>query len=226
MTRLRYGPRLHPVAAPHPSIAACPCCGLVSRLPEPPVSEEPPVSDERWVARCARCGETLPQASGGQAGRRVTSRVAALCVTALALFPAALLLPVFEVQQFGRSVDASLWTGSVGLISRGEWLVGVVVLVCSVCLPVLKLSAMLLITAGRAWVTTRHRRLAWRLVEWTGRWGMLDVLLVAILVAWMKMGDLVVFSPGPGLGVFASVVGLSLLASAQYDPHALWEECE
>ena len=55
---------------------------------------------------------------------------------------------------------------------------------------------------------------------------MLDVLLVAVLVAWMKMGDLVDFRVGPGLVVFASVVLLSLAASAQYDPHALWDEAD
>ena len=177
-------------------------------------------------ALCGRCGEGLPQASSGRDGARVATRVAALCLTALALFPAAVLLPVFEVQQFGRTVDASLWSGSLGLLGRGEVLVGLVVLLCSLCLPVLKLTALMVVTAGRRWMAAHHRRLGWRLVEWTGRWGMLDVLLVAILVAWMKMGDLVEFSPGPGLGAFAAVVTLSLLASAQYDPHALWEEGE
>ncbi|MDB2577263.1 paraquat-inducible protein A [Planctomycetota bacterium] len=154
----------------------------------------------------------------------MSSRVALLSATALTLFPAAVLLPVFKVEQFGRVVEASLWSGSLGLLGRGEILVGLVVLVCSLCLPVLKLSSLLLVTAGRRWLAAHHRRLGWRLVEWTGRWGMLDVLLVAVLVAWMKMGDLVEFTVGPGLWVFAAVVLLSLTASAQYDPHALWED--
>lgn len=175
---------------------------------------------------CGRCGEPLPQASGGRLGQRVSSRVATLSATALTLFPAAVLLPVFEVEQFGRVVEASLWSGSLGLLGRGELFIGLVVLVCSLCLPVLKLSALLLVTAGRDWLASRHRRLGWRLVEWTGRWGMLDVLLVAVLVAWMKMGELVEFTVGPGLWVFAAVVLLSLTASAQYDPHALWEDPE
>lgn len=152
--------------------------------------------------------------------------MATLSATALTLFPAAVLLPVFEVEQFGRVVSASLWSGSLGLLGRGEVFIGLLVLVCSLCLPVVKLSALLLVTAGRSWLAARHRRLGWRLVEWTGRWGMLDVLLVAVLVAWIKMGDLVEFSAGPGLWVFASVVLLSLTASAQYDPHALWEDPE
>lgn len=202
---------------PTPRLAACPCCGLVSRLP---------LDDHGGAWCCGRCGEPLPQASGGRRARQVSSRVAALSATALTLFPAAVFLPVFEVQQFGRAVEASLWSGSLGLLGRGEVFIGLVVLICSLCLPVMKLSALLLVTAGRRWLASRHRRLGWQLVEWTGRWGMLDVLLVAVLVAWMKMGDLVEFSVGPGLWVFAAVVLLSLTASAQYDAHALWEDPE
>ena len=69
----------------------------------------------------------------------------------------------------------------------------------------------------------RHRALTYRLVEWTGRWGMLDVLLVAILLAVLKLGDMVEVSVGPGLLAFTSCVGLSLIAAASFDPHSLWE---
>jgi paraquat-inducible protein A len=61
------------------------------------------------------------------------------------------------------------------------------------------------------------------MVEFLGRWGMVDVLLVAVLVAVVKLGDLVTVTPGPGVLAFGSVVVLSLLASAAFDPHALWE---
>ncbi|MGB0333622.1 MAG: hypothetical protein ACPGPE_17580, partial [Planctomycetota bacterium] len=71
-----------------PRLAACPCCGLVSRIPD---------AEDRVTWSCGRCGEPLPQASSGRLGGRVSSRVAALSATALTLFPAAVLLPVFEV---------------------------------------------------------------------------------------------------------------------------------
>ena len=53
---------------------------------------------------------------------------------------------------------------------------------------------------------------------------MLDVLLVAVLVAVVKLGDVVRVQPGPGLAAFAGVVILSLLASAVFDPHSIWED--
>jgi paraquat-inducible protein A len=68
-----------------------------------------------------------------------------------------------------------------------------------------------------------HLARTWRAVELVGRWGMLDVLLAAVLVAILKLGDLVTVEVGPGLFAFTACVGLSLLASAFFDPHALWE---
>jgi len=65
--------------------------------------------------------------------------------------------------------------------------------------------------------------MTYRLVEWTGRWGMLDVLLVAILVAVLKLGDLMTVSAGPGLLAFTACVTLSLFAAASFDPHGLWD---
>jgi len=64
--------------------------------------------------------------------------------------------------------------------------------------------------------------LTYKLVEHSGRWGMLDVLLVAVLVAALKLGDLVAVEPGPGATVFATFVVMSLIASATFDNHALW----
>jgi paraquat-inducible protein A len=91
-----------------------------------------------------------------------------------------------------------------------------------VILPLTKLAALLVLSTGA--LGNRHQVLTYRLIEWTGRWGMLDVLLVAILVAVLKIGDLMTVSIGPGLGTFTACVALSLFAAATFDPHALWED--
>ena len=72
-------------------------------------------------------------------------------------------------------------------------------------------------------MTAARRAGTYRLVEWTGRWGMLDVLLVTMLVAVLKLRDLVEVTPGPAAIAFTAMVVLSLLASAAFDPHRLWE---
>ncbi len=109
------------------------------------------------------------------------------------------------------------------LLSRGHIIVGLVVLLCSMVFPVLKLAALVVLSTGGSALRRHHRALTYRMVEWAGRWGMLDVLLVAILVAVLKLGDLVEVSVGPAALAFTSCVALSLVAAASFDPHRLWE---
>ncbi|MHC4970195.1 MAG: paraquat-inducible protein A [Planctomycetota bacterium] len=170
-------------------------------------------------ACCFRCDGGL-----GLGPRRwvSNSRTAAIATAALVLFPLAVTLPMIRIEKFGHTHESGLIEGVTALLSRGEVVVGVVVLTCSVILPVLKLAAMLVLSTGR-FLRRRHQALTYRLVEWTGRWGMLDVLLVAILLAVLKLGDMVEVSVGPGLLAFTSCVGLSLIAAASFDPHSLWE---
>jgi paraquat-inducible protein A len=154
--------------------------------------------------------------------RLSNSRTAAIATAALLLFPLAVTLPIIRIEKFGHEHEAGIIEGVTALLSRGHLVVGAIVLTCSVILPVLKLAALLVLSAGRL-LQHRHRALTYRLVEWAGRWGMLDVLLVAVLVAVLKLGDMVEVSVGPGLLAFASCVFLSLLAAASFDPHSFWE---
>jgi paraquat-inducible protein A len=80
---------------------------------------------------------------------------------------------------------------------------------------------LVLSTVGRN-LHTRHRAITYQLVEFTGRWGMLDVLLVAILVATLKLGDLVDVAAGSAAFMFTGCVLLSLIATATFNPRALW----
>jgi paraquat-inducible protein A len=191
-------------------LRSCPHCGLIQAVPAPAPGQR---------ACCARCEGSLRTA----ARRWVSnSRAAAIATAALVLFPVAVTLPMIRIEKFGHTHEAGLIEGVTALLSKGQLLVGLVVLVCSVILPILKLAAILVLSSGRL-LRRRHRALTYRLVEWTGRWGMLDVLLVAVLVAVLKLGDMVEVSVGPGLLAFTTCVGLSLIAAALFDPHSLWE---
>jgi len=122
--------------------------------------------------------------------------------------------------------EDSLLSGVVTLWSEGYWLVGAVVLGFSVLLPPLKLIALLALSTRPAVSRHRQRALAYRLVERLGRWGMLDVLLVALLVAMVKLGDLVNIYPGHGLAAFITLVLLSLVASLMFNPQLMWQETQ
>ena len=139
------------------------------------------------------------------------------------LLPFGVTLPMLEVERFGHETAASILGGVRQLLADGDLFVGGVILLCSVVLPATKLAALLVLSAGGLGLRARHRSLTYRIVEWTGRWGMLDVLLVAVLIAALKLGDTVRVHPGPAAFAFTCCVVLSLVAAACFDPHALWE---
>jgi len=192
-------------------LKACPTCGLVQEVPE---------VAPRQVARCRRCGVVVVH--GSRLSRGNTPALGA-ALAALCLYPIAILLPIMRLERFGHSSEASIWNGSLGLLREGEIFVGGIVLLCSVIVPLVKLVGLVTLCTSER-LSQKHRAHFYRGVEIAGRWGMLDVLLVAVVVAWIKMGDLVEVSAGPAALAFTLCVLLSLVASAWFDPHAIWEE--
>jgi len=195
---------------PPGQLASCHCCGLVQRLPTP-------VSDRRPI--CRRCRTTL--APRNPSRNRLS---ASLAISALLLYVPATTLPMLRIEQLGHRHEDSLLSGVAALFAQDYWLVGTVVLLFSVILPPLKLAALLVLASAPATSADRLRAALFRAVESLGRWGMLDVMLVAILVAYVKLGDLVSIEAGPGLLAFTLLVLLSLLASMSFNPHMMWNE--
>jgi len=196
-------------------IAACHCCGLLQRLPP---------SQPRLCTVCSRCGSSLRHRDPNR-----NRWAAALALSALLIYPAAIGLPLLNISKLGHSSTDSLLSGLVSMFSQGYWLVGGVVLLFSILLPPLKLMALWLLTSQSAQQSSglmghRPRALLYHAVELLGRWGMLDVMLVAVLVAMVKLGDLVQIQPGPGLWAFTLMVLLSLLASMVFNPTQMWSE--
>jgi paraquat-inducible protein A len=146
-----------------------------------------------------------------------------VALAALILYPLAISLPMIGVERFGYHTDSSILEGVSALFASGHVFVAAIVGLCSVILPLGKLISLLILSAGGPFLRHRHRALTYHVVEWTGRWGMLDVLLVAILVAALKIGDFMEVKAGPAALAFTLCVVLSLLAAAVFDPHRIWQ---
>jgi paraquat-inducible protein A len=193
-------------------LKACHCCGLVHRLPELADGDD---------ALCSRCSSIVD--SGRRSGAQCASRCLAASLGALTLYFPAILLPILKIEKLGHHHQASLLGGTIDLLWHGSWFVGLVVLVFSIIIPLLKILALIELSwislMGRA-----HRAWTYRVVEWAGRWSMMDVLLLALMVTLVKLGDLVQFSLGPAVFAFVLCVVMSLIASTMFDPHAIWEE--
>ena len=171
------------------------------------------------AAVCTRCGDVLYRPSRSKSNMMC----AAVALSALILYPLGIFLPVLRLEQLGHVQSASIWDGTISLIGKGQWVIGTIVLVCSIVIPLLKLAGIFLLCAREPVLAKQHRAEIYRWIEILGKWGMIDVLLVALLVAAVKLGDMVVVDPGPGAVAFAACVLLSLIATACFDPHAIWE---
>jgi paraquat-inducible protein A len=199
-------------------LVACPSCGLTQQLPAPAGAGDV-AAPPRVRLCCARCGATL-RSRGRDA--RSNNRTAAVALAALILYPLAIGLPIIRIEQWGHRHESSVLDGIASLFAHGQLVIGAIVLLCSVVIPLAKLTGLLVLGSGWFAMRHRHRAMTYRLIELTGRWGMLDVLLVAVLITVLKLGDMVEVAPGPGAAAFTSCVVLSLLAAALFDPRGLW----
>jgi paraquat-inducible protein A len=195
------------------TLATCKTCGLVQRLGEVPPGAE---------AECARCGSVLVK-------HRVDSlgRTAAFALAALIFYVPANIYPILQMELYGARSQSTVWDGAMTLFRQGERLVAVVVFLASLVIPFLKLLGLLYLTVT-TWRGSRSRRLSrtwiYKALEVISPWAMLDVFLLAILVALVKVGKLATVLPGRGLFAFTAVVVLTIFATTSFDPTLIWAE--
>lgn len=192
--------------------------GVCRRCHQPNLMPVEAFATERHL--CYRCGSSLRPWSRSLHNNRLA---AVFAVAGLAFYVPAMSLPLMGVRRFGFTNDVGLIEGVTSLMHHGNFLLGVLVLFCSVFLPLGKLLGLLLLST-RGLSFGEHRRSAvFHFIELTGRFSVLDVLLVAVLIAVVKVGDLVTVHMGPGLIAFALLVAFSLLAAWAFDPNSIWE---
>lgn len=192
-------------------LAACHGCGLLARLP----------GGDGHGARCPRCRTPLHRRKPDS-----LARTWALLIAAAILFLPANLLPIMETRSlFGTQSDTIL-SGVVFLWSSGSWALAAVVFFASIMVPLLKLMALLLllVTAQRHSVWRPHQRTRlYRLTEFVGRWSMLDIFVVTVLVALVQIQSLMAVRAGAGALAFGAVVVLTMLAAQSFDPRLIWD---
>ena len=193
----------------HPGLASCHACGLLSL----------PAGDDQLGA-CPRCGATL------HARHHVSLQTTwALVIASAILFVPANVFPVLVTTTFGTTEASTILGGVVFLYQEGSWVLALIVLVASVVVPLGKLAALiyLMVTVQRGSLTSnRDRTRLYRRVELIGRWSMLDVFVVAFIVALVQLDPLMSVAPGIGVMYFMVVVVLTMIAAHSFDPKLIW----
>jgi paraquat-inducible protein A len=171
--------------------------------------------------RCVRCGAALHRRKPDS-----LARTWALLIAAALLYIPANLLPVMHTASLLGDEDDTIMSGIVYFWTSGDWPLAIIVFIASILVPMLKLIvlALLVISSHQdsGWRPIERTRL-YRLIEFIGRWSMLDVFVITLTVALVRFQSVAVITAGPGAIAFGSVVVLTMLASLQFDPRLIWD---
>ena len=170
---------------------------------------------------CPRCGATLVW----RKHRSIQTTWALVIAAAICYIPANV-LPVLTTTTLGESESDTIMGGVIFLYTSGSWPLALIVLIASVMIPLGKLLALgyLLVTVQRGSVANMHDRARiYYLVEFVGRWSMLDVFVDAFVVALIQLQPLMSVEPGLGVVFFMAVVVLTMLAAQSFDARLIWD---
>ncbi|MET0209959.1 MAG: paraquat-inducible protein A [Burkholderiaceae bacterium] len=205
-------PAQAPTGAAH-GLWRCESCTLVSRAaPEP------------MASACPRCGTALHRRKPAS-----LARTWAFLIAAAILYVPANTFPVMHSSSlFGVQAD-TIWSGIVFLWAEGSFGLAALVFVASMVVPLTKLLVLgglaLSVQVGMRTRTHQRTRL-YRMVEAIGRWSMLDIYVVTLLVGLVQLRSIASIEAGTGALAFGAVVVLTMLASLSFDPRLIWDAAE
>ena len=189
-------------------LARCESCALVSDI----AGDHP---------TCPRCGAPLHERK-----RDSLQRSWALAIAAFILYLPANYFPVMTVQSFGSGEPDTILSGVKHLIASGMWPLALLAFFASITVPVLKLLSLgllLMTTQRRSQWRIHERTVLYRIVESVGRWSMIDIFMLSVLVALVRLGSIASIEPGAGALAFAAVVVITMIAATSFDPRLMWD---
>ncbi len=213
-----------PVAAPAVTgtarWTACHSCHLVI----PVAAAASAIAGDASPGACPRCGAHLHKRKPNSMGRTT-----ALVITAAILYIPANVFPVMTVISFGSGEPDTILSGVMALLAAGMWPLALLVFFASIIVPMLKLiglSWLLWSVRRQCKSRLRDRTRLYRIIEQVGRWSMIDIFMLAILVSLVQLGSIATIEPGVGAISFAAVVVLTMIAAMTFDPRLIWDAGE
>jgi len=170
---------------------------------------------------CRRC-HTILQPRKPQS----ISRTWALLLAAMALYIPANLYPFMIITRLAQTQGYTITGGILELAQDGLWPLAALVFFASITIPLLKILAMIYMLLATQNGSTRHllgRTRAYRIIDFIGRWSMIDVFMVSILVALLRFGRFANVRADIGALCFAAVVVLTIFAAEMFDPRLMWD---
>ncbi|MGE5476033.1 MAG: paraquat-inducible protein A [Bacteroidales bacterium] len=201
------------------------------------MTEAPLSAAEAGLMACTHCGQVMARQADGTACPRCGGHVAprkpaslsrswALLIAAILLYIPANLLPIMQTSSlFGTSRDTIIG-GVVYFWHSGSPGLATLIFTVSILVPMLKMAILgiLALTVQFGWPLDRRQCITlFHVIEYVGRWSMLDVFVVALMVGLVRFRGLAVIEAGPGAIAFGAVVALTMLATHSFDPRLIWD---
>lgn len=150
----------------------------------------------------------------------------ALIISSLCLYVPANIFPIMTVTEFGVTARHTIAGGIVALIQKDMMPIAMLVLVASILVPLLKILGitLLLLCVHYRWhVSPLLFTRMYRIIAFVGRWSMLDIFMISILVGLVNLGGVANVIAGPAATAFAAVVVLTMFAAKSFDPRLIWD---
>lgn len=190
---------------------------------------------QRGLVACTRCTKVWPigRETCGRCGTRLVSRdyrslqrVWAWLAVGLICYIPANLYPMLRTRMLFTTTESTIVEGALDLAHHGAYGIALVIFVASVVIPVGKFVAIgwLAYSVAKPLTMEPHRRhKLYEVVEFIGRWSMIDVFVVAILSALVQLNVAASINPGPAAITFAMSVIFTMLAAQSFDPRMIWD---
>ena len=204
-----------------------------------PESERPLTGLQAQLLSCHSCQLLVPMVGGEGSCQRCGARLHArfpdsltrtwaLLLAAIIFYIPANLLPITLTTALGSTQGDTIMTGVIYFMRHGDIPVALVIFTASILVPVLKMTALvyLLLSVQRhSAKRALDRTKIYRIVEFVGRWSMIDVFVVTIMVALVQLRAVASIEAGDGAIYFCAVVIITMLAAESFDPRLIWDEC-
>lgn len=178
-------------------------------------------SDGPRRQHCDRCGAALHFRTPYS-----LSKTWALTLTAAILLFPANLLPIMRVNFLGIPSSSTILDGIKIFFQDGSYIIALIILAASILIPIFKITGLTIILLSirlRQKQYIRQQTAMFRLIEFIGRWSMLDIFVVALLGFFVNFGFLSSIETAPGATYFCLVVVTTMLAAIAFDPRLLWD---
>lgn len=171
--------------------------------------------------RCPRCFAKLHY----RIPNSIQKTWAYLLTASIMLIPANL-LPISSLTSTGTTTPDTIMSGVISLANNDNLGIAIIIFIASILVPIFKIIGLALILLSiqhKIQITNKHKLLLFNVIHWVGKWSIMDLFVISIMVSVINRGSFFSADPGPGATCFGLVVVLTILAAESFDTRLIWD---